>query len=168
MPRSTDSPAESSDLAIGRHATAELRIQGPASAVSKTLRQLLRDSPHCDVLVRSNLEYPRRLAIRLSDGVVRVIDPQDLLWIEAANQYCQIHLKSRSFLVRKSLRNIAQSLDPEHFLRVHRSAIVNLQKITEIHTLSAKLRQVVLEGGCRVPVSQRAWECLETTLFGTA
>jgi two-component system LytT family response regulator len=56
----------------------------------------------------------------------------DIEWIEAADNYVELHTSGRTVLVRDSLSNFHEKLDPDMFIRIHRSAIVNTQQITEV------------------------------------
>lgn len=76
-------------------------------------------------------EYPRRLerlAIK-SAGQIAFIYVSEIDWIEAADYYAALHIGTRTHLLRRSLADFEQDLDPALFCRVHRSAIVNLERI---------------------------------------
>ena len=55
----------------------------------------------------------------------------DIDWIDASRNYARIHAGSRSHLLRETLKSLETRLDPERFVRVHRSAIVNVERIRE-------------------------------------
>lgn len=100
--------------------------------------------------------YPQRLWIRSrgqSRGHVIVVKVDDIDWIEAQRKYSCAHTRKGSHNARESISQIESHLDPSRFLRVHRSAIVNLDRVAEV--TSAKASQaLVLHDGTRVPISR--------------
>lgn len=110
--------------------------------------------------------YARRLPIAGARGVVRYVDVDRVDWIEAANQYVRIHAGRASGLLRDSMSHLESILDPQLFRRVHRSAIVHLDRIRELWTESPTVHWAVLEEGVRLPVSRRRWEELQAALLG--
>jgi two-component system LytT family response regulator len=109
--------------------------------------------------------YARRLPVRVAEGVVRFVDVDAIDWIEAANQYVRLHTGGARYLVRESLTRVASLLDPDRFVRVHRSAIVHVDRVVELRTTPTG-RSAVLDDGTTVPVSRPAWEELQAALVG--
>jgi len=100
---------------------ARVRIAGRKSTrLDALLRDLKRDRP-----------YLTRVPVR-TDGRVRVIDLDDVDWIGAADNYVALHCGAREFLVRDTIARIEQRLDPARFVRIHRSTIVRLDRISEL------------------------------------
>ncbi len=95
----------------------------------------------------------RRLVVPGVAGDV-LLDMRAVRWIQADDYYAAVHAAGRRHLVRESLASLARRLDPATFVRVHRSAIVNLG-----HVRAVRARErggvVVLDDGTRVPVSRR-------------
>jgi two-component system, LytTR family, response regulator len=60
------------------------------------------------------------------------VRPEDVLWIGAEGNYVRLHTESSSYLLRESMRNLEESLDPNLFLRVHRCAFVNAESIERV------------------------------------
>jgi two-component system LytT family response regulator len=83
-----------------------------------------------------------------------VLDVRDVDWIEAQDYYAAIHALGRRYLVRESLNDLEIRLDPAQFIRVHRSAIVRVDRIRELTTTEGVM-QAVLRDGSRVSVSRR-------------
>jgi DNA-binding LytR/AlgR family response regulator len=110
--------------------------------------------------------YVRRLPVRQSEGVLRYVKVEQIDWIEAANQYVRLHAGERRHLVRESMARLESWLDPRQFVRVHRSAIVNLDRVDGIQIDSSSSRCVVLAGGTRLEVSSRHWQSLQAALLG--
>src|ERR1700729_3509643 len=76
-------------------------------------------------------EYPRRLVVpnATKDSFVNV---DEIEWIEAADYYSCIHAGSRNLMLRETIKQLAETLDPRKFVRVHRSTIVNIEQVREI------------------------------------
>lgn len=104
--------------------------------------------------LRRRHRYARRVMVR-SKGRVRFLKTEDIDWIEAAGNYAELHVGSRSHLVRETLSNLEERLDPDQFVRVHRSAMVNLDRVREIHPYSKNDFTVVLSSGHKVRMSRR-------------
>jgi two-component system, LytTR family, response regulator len=92
------------------------------------------------------------------------LDPAEIDWIEARDYYSCVHAGPRSFLVRESMRALERWLDRDAFARVHRGAIVRLDRIREIRTGSGGA-SVVLKTGTRIPVSRRRRDLLRRSLL---
>jgi two-component system LytT family response regulator len=111
-------------------------------------------------------DLPRKLervAIK-STGEVSFVKISEIDWIEAADYYACLHVGSRSHLLRRSMSELEQELDPESFCRVHRSAIVNLDRVRGL-TLSAHGEyDVLLENGARLRLSRRYRKPLQSRL----
>jgi len=84
-----------------------------------------------------------------------VIHIADIDWIEAQDYCALVHTRGASYLLRKSIRALEQQLAPRGFVRVHRSAIVNLARVRELRRPAQGEWAVVLEGGIELPVSRR-------------
>lgn len=74
--------------------------------------------------------YPARILIKANKKML-FVDTADIYWLEASGDYIKIHLKGNNYLVNDSINNFENKLDPEMFIRVHRSHIVNVKFITE-------------------------------------
>lgn len=100
---------------------------------------------------------PRRLDHLLVDvrGRQVMVSPSDIEWIEAAGNYARLHLGSDSFLYRTSLARLVRSLGPSGFVRVHKSALVNLQAVHTIDSLSSGDAILHLRSGAEVRMSRR-------------
>lgn len=86
----------------------------------------------------------------------RVRVPVDLIdWIEAERDYVRIHSRGRSFLLRRSIRQLQSELDPAAFLRVHRGALVRRDRIVRVARRLSGPLSVVLQTGAEIPVARR-------------
>jgi two-component system LytT family response regulator len=95
----------------------------------------------------------RQLVVR-DAGRTIVIPHDDIVWIEAEDYCARIHLRTRTLLVRESLRALADSLDNAGFVRVHRSAIANIACIREIEPLASGDQRLTLSDGTILKISR--------------
>ena len=98
--------------------------------------------------------FPRRFLVRVREKVV-VVKTDDIDWIEAADYYSSIHAGGHAYLLRETMNELESRLDPERFFRVHRSAIVNLDRVREVHPLFRGDCALVLSDGTRVKLSRK-------------
>ena len=87
-----------------------------------------------------------------------VLDASEVDWIQAEDYYAAVYALGKRHLIRESLASLEERLDPAHFVRVHRSAIVRLDRVRELRSMGAGEWVVVLRDGTRVPVSRRRKE----------
>ena len=97
--------------------------------------------------------YRQRFLVRVRERIV-VVNAGDIDWIEAADYYVSIHSGGHAYLLREPLADLEKALDPAVFFRVHRSAIVNLGRIREIHPLFHGDSMLVLTDGSQVKLSR--------------
>lgn len=96
-----------------------------------------------------------RLIIR-EGGTVVFLRPDEVDWIEAAGNYVRVRAGHDEHLVRGTLTDMEERLEPHGFLRVSRSGLVNLARVREIRPGSGGTHVAVLEDGRRMPISRRA------------
>ncbi|TWI04629.1 LytTR family two component transcriptional regulator [Luteimonas cucumeris] len=82
--------------------------------------------------LRQRDAYLERIPVRVDEHVAFVA-VDDIVWIKASRNTVQIHLADRVHELRETMTTLAERLDPRHFARVHRSAIINVRRIKEIH-----------------------------------
>ena len=104
-----------------------------------------------------------RLVVK-SGGTTRFIRAVDIDWIEAAGVYVNLHVGGKELLYRAALNDLAENLDPGRFVRVHRSAIVNIDSILELEPISHGEFEMVLKDGHRSRVSRTYRAQLEKRL----
>ena len=110
---------------------------------------------------------PRITRIMVKNAGVVFFQPvDDIDWLEAADYFVKIHTGGRVHLVSNSLTRLEQRLDPAAFMRVHRSAIVNLSRVRELRLDYQNRHMIVLANGERVPLSRSRREQLEVALAG--
>ena len=103
--------------------------------------------------VRPAPAYPERLLLK-QDGAVVVVPADEIDWIEAADNYVQIHARAGRYMARETMKQIEAKLDPARFARVHRSAIVNLSRVKSLSPLTAGENIITLTTGARVTLSR--------------
>jgi two-component system, LytTR family, response regulator len=99
-----------------------------------------------------------------SGGTTRFVRAADIDWIEAAGVYASLHVGGKELLYRASLHDLVEKLDPMRFIRIHRSAIVNIESVLHLEPLSHGEFEVVLKNGSRTRVSRTYRTQLEKRL----
>ena len=107
--------------------------------------------------------YLDRLAVK-GGGTTRFIRVAEIDWIEGAGVYVNLHVAGKELLYRSALNELAGHLDPMRFIRVHRSAIVNIDSILELQPISHGEFEIVLKDGHRSRVSRTYRTQLEKRL----
>jgi two-component system LytT family response regulator len=104
-----------------------------------------------------------RLVVK-SAGVTRFLRVDEIDWVEGAGIYVNLHVAGKSLLYRSALTQLAASLDPERFIRVHRSAIVNIDSIVRLDAVSHGEFDVTLRDGSVARISRTYRALLEQRL----
>lgn len=107
--------------------------------------------------------YLDRLVVK-GGGTTLFIRAADIDWIEGAGVYVNLHVAGKELLYRSALNDLAGRLDPLRFVRVHRSAIVNIDSIQELQPISHGEFEIVLKDGHRSRVSRTYRAQLEKRL----
>lgn len=108
-------------------------------------------------------EFTTRFLVTVGTRAV-VVPASDVDWIEASDYYAALRAGTKRYLVRESMNQLEAHLDPRQFLRVHRSAIVRIERVRELERRPDGGLVVVLEGGTRIPVSRSRRAHVEVTL----
>jgi two-component system LytT family response regulator len=104
-------------------------------------------------------EYPARLVVP-SGTREAFVNVDEIEWVEAADYYACLHIGARSLMLRETIKQLAETLDPKKFVRVHRSAIVNIAHVREILREGRNEGWVFLLNGQRVRMSKAGWQNL--------
>ena len=114
-------------------------------------------------------ETPRervaRFLVRNGEKVL-FIRTEDIDWIEAADYYVSLHAAGKTHLLRRSMAEIETDLDPDRFVRVHRSAIVNVDRVKEMHPLFRGDSVLILHDGTKLRLSRARRSEFERRLRG--
>jgi len=124
---------------------AKRHIAGRTSAAADVMRavELLRRSP----------EYVQRLSVPVDEHLI-LIDVASIDWIEANRNSVRLHVGKGSYAMRETMTHLASRLDPSLFLRVHRSAMVNVNRIKAVHPWFNGYHLLVLDTGQELRMSR--------------
>lgn len=104
-------------------------------------------------------DYAKRFLVH--NGTKDVfVNVNDIEWIEAADYYSCLHVGTRSFMLRETIKQLAHTLDPHRFVRVHRSIIVNVDQVREIVRDGQSEGSMVLMNGQQLKMSKSGWQSL--------
>lgn len=159
------------DLALDR-ARRELAEDGRESLRNQILRVLddenrrARSGRHTSEENGESAHYLERIVIKTGDRVL-LARTTDIDWIEAANYYAKVHVGPETHLVRESLNRFEMRLDPGRFARIHRSTIVNLDRVKELRPWFHGAYVVIIEDGTELKMSRgqrlKLWDRLNRT-----
>ena len=100
--------------------------------------------------------WAERVLVR--DGArIQVIPVEKVDYVEAQDDYVAIHAEGKSWLKKQTLGELSEQLDPRRFVRIHRSYLVNLERIGRLDLLARESRVVTLAGGRQLPVSRAGY-----------
>ena len=116
-------------------------------AINEKLEALLES-------MRPQQRYLERLVVK-STGRIFFLPVTEIDWIESADNYVNLHCGRESHLIRETLSSLESKLNPEEFLRVRHSAIVNLNRIKELRPLFKGEYEIVLQNGVKLTSSRR-------------
>lgn len=105
----------------------------------------------------------RRLGVRIGSKVV-LVDVDAIDWLEALGDYVRVHAGKQTYLVAQAMQLLEQELSSGGFLRIHRSILVRLTRIRELHRDADGSGAIVLDDGVRLRVARGRWEMLEAAL----
>jgi two-component system LytT family response regulator len=131
--------------------------------LSKRLLALLEDRQSERKGSRQRTDYLTRLMIKISGRVV-LLKVDEIDFIEADGNYAKLHVGRKAHLLRERMHDLEGRLDPAKFVRIHRSVIVNLDRIKEMHPHFNGDYIVVLEDGRKLRLSRTRRENLEARL----
>jgi two-component system LytT family response regulator len=117
-----------------------------AGKLEEKLASLLADAP-------AAAKKPDRLAVK-ADGKVIFLKPDDIAWVEAADNYVVIHHSGGQLMLRETMAAIEEKLGTERFARINRSALVHLDQIKELQPTFHGDYIVFLKDGTKLPLSR--------------
>ena len=107
-----------------------------------------------ETLKKTPQKYIERLAIK-SAGRIFFLMVEEIDWIESADNYVRLHVGRESHLLRETVNGLEKKLDPDRFLRIRRSTIVNIKQIKELHPLFNGEYAIILKNGNELTSSRR-------------
>lgn len=105
----------------------------------------------------------RKIAVRNPEGTV-LVDIDDIDWVDAAGDYMCLHTKGETLIMRSTLKNLMAKLDPDKFKRIHRSTLVNLDRITRATALSKGEYMLDLDCDQQLKVSRNYRQAIKVFL----
>ncbi len=101
-------------------------------------------------------QYTQRIVVR--DGTsLHVIPVNQLDYAEAQDDYVALHARGKTHLKQQTISNLEVSLDPSRFVRIHRSFLVNLERVAKVEPNTKDTRMAVLADGMKIPVSRSGY-----------
>jgi two-component system LytT family response regulator len=128
----------------------------PAQVVQQVQSEMLQEQ------MVSPLQQ-ERIVVK-TGGNIRIIPIHEVVYLEAADDYVKVHTADGSFLKHKTMSFFEKTLDPQQFVRVHRSYIVAVKNITKIDPYEKESYLALLKQGSRVPVSKAGYIKLREVL----
>ena len=132
---------------------------GERGKLGDRLLALLKD-------IKEEPKHPVRFVIK-SAGRVFFLRADEINWVEAAGNYVQLHVGSATHLMRETMGGLEARLDPEKFVRIHRSAIVKVDRLKEMQPAFHGDYIVILQDGTRLNLSRSYREKLQALLGQT-
>jgi two-component system LytT family response regulator len=137
-----------------------------AHAKERIRRRAPSDVERLLTLMHAVPAAPQRIPIPTAQGIY-LLALDDIEWIEARGDYVRIHSTGRADLVRDTISGFEHRLPPDRFVRVHRSAIVNLARVKELCIVAGREQSAVLQSGARCRLSRSGRERLERMVLGS-
>jgi two-component system LytT family response regulator len=113
---------------------------------SEKIRNLLRH-------IQSDKQYLKNILVKKA-GKIIMLNINEVQWMEAEGDYVNLHTAEDSYLVLQSLKQLETRLEPDKFVRVHRSSIVNLEAVKEIAPWSKGKWKIILKDGNEIIISR--------------
>jgi len=136
--------------------------QGELGALGQQVLALLEGVGRPPATLREG-QYLKRLVIK-SGGRVTILAVRDIDWIEAEGDYVKIHSARAWHLLRETMKRLELQFDPARFVRIHRSTIVNVERIKELQPYFRGEYVVLLHDGTKLKLSRGYKEHLEAAL----
>jgi two-component system, LytTR family, response regulator len=131
------------DTALQR---AKARLSGEPGGVGERALALLEE-------LRAKQSHLERMVIK-AGGRAFFLKTEEIDWVEAEGKYVRLHVGKESYLVREAISQIESQLDPKRFLRIHRSTIVNLDRVRELQPWFHNDYRVILRDGTELMLSR--------------
>ena len=125
--------------------------------LSRRVAKLLEQAP------AESGRFLTRIVVK-DQGRATFVSVDELQWIEAADYYVKLHLQGKTHLLRQTLQSLEARLDPARFFRIHRSALVNLDRVKEVQALFKGDHVVILQDGTKLRLSRNRKDSLEALL----
>jgi len=139
------------------------RFQKALERARQRLGQKLPPGTELAAAARPPKQFVERVVVR--DGArVHIIPVDRLDYAEAQDDYIALHSQRKSYLKQQTISSLEAALDPKRFVRIHRSVLVNLERIAKIEPYGQDSRVAVLTDGTQLPVSRAGYDRLRELL----
>lgn len=140
------------------------RFNKTLERVKRRIKQMQRENFDERLLqlldeVKSKPEYLKRIPVKTAQYTILVL-AEDIDFIKAAGNYLELHVGKELYLVRERVHQFEQKLDPEQFVRIHRSTIVNINRVKTLHPMFNGDHVVILRDGKKLNMSRTYHEKL--------
>jgi two-component system LytT family response regulator len=147
--------------AVGR-AKSQVR-QGEVGSLTQRLISLLEERSAGPTSKTAPGPYLQRVMLK-TGGRVIFLRVEEIDWIEAEGDYVRLHVRGDKHLLRDTMKRMEEQLDPAQFIRSHRSSIVNLDRIRELHPYFHGDYMIILKDGAELKLSRSRRQALEDRL----
>ena len=135
-----------------------------ADTVNARLHQLLDYLQHAPQPPAAPAENPTDRILLKSSGEIFFLKAEEIDWIEAEGDYMKFHVNGRTHLMRETMARLESRLDPKKFIRIHRSTIVNIDRLRKLSPSFAGEYAVILHDGTKLKLSRGYHERIATLL----
>jgi two-component system LytT family response regulator len=141
----------------------EERFEAALARARQRIGQTLPDPAELAASARPPAQFLERIVIR--DGTrVHIIPVAKLDYVEAQDDYVALHSGGKSYLKQQTISSLEAAVDPSRFIRIHRSYIVNLERVVKMEPYTKESRVAVLADGTQLPVSRAGYARLAELL----
>ncbi len=148
-------------LARARETVRQRRTGAVNERLNRLLLHLEQEAP--PAAETRGTPFSDRILIK-SSGEILFLKVQDVDWVEAEGDYMVFHAGGKSHLLRETMSRLEERLDPRRFVRIHRSTIVNIDRVRKLTPSFAGEYAVVLEDGTKLKLSRSYHDRLQTLL----
>jgi two-component system LytT family response regulator len=135
-----------------------------ADTVNARLHQLLDYLQHAPQQPAAPAENASDRILLKSSGEIFFLKAEEIDWIEAEGDYMKFHVSGRTHLMRETMARLESRLDPKKFIRIHRSTIVNIDRLRKLSPSFAGEYAVILHDGTKLKLSRGYHERIATLL----
>jgi two-component system LytT family response regulator len=135
----------------------EIKTQESPTEIRENLRELLKE-------VKTEPQFLKRIPVKSANGTT-FVPTEEIDWISASGHYLELHIGNETHLIREKLSVIETKLDPRIFARIHRSTIVNLDRIKSLHPIFNGDQLVILKNGRELNLRRNYYDELMTRLM---
>ena len=150
-------------VTLAGHALRFLSVAHRRRRAFRAIRRELRRAPDDEAPASGPVIRPERFLVRKL-GKEFLVPAADIEWLQASGNYVNLHVRGRDYPLRSTMAAIEQRLDPQRFVRIHRSYIVNVGQVASIEPLDGGEARIHLRDGGTLPCSRRYREGLRNAV----